>query len=213
MAHYFTDNRSLKEDRKEHSFRFSGHSFTFTTDHGVFSMQGIDYGTEVLLEAVAEENVSGSLLDMGCGYGVIGIVCKKLFPECDVTMADVNPRAVELAQYNCSSNRVSCTVVESDGFQVISDSFQWILTNPPIRAGKKVVYAMFEDAYAHLSEGGTFLAVIRRQQGAESALKKLKEVFGNSEVVLKDKGYWVLKSFKLTAIDADGIIVNCIKVK
>ena len=213
MAHYFTDNRNLKEDRKDHSFRFSGRSFTFTTDHGVFSMQGIDYGTQVLLKALSEENVTGRLLDMGCGYGVIGVVSKTIFPACDVTMADINPRAAQLAENNCLLNGADCHILISDGFQEISDTFQWIVTNPPIRAGKKVIYAMFEDAYAHLNETGTFLAVIRRQQGAESALRKLKEVFGNCEVIAKDKGYWILKSIKLTVSDTDGIIVNCIKVK
>lgn len=213
MAHYFTDNRNLKEDRKEHSFRFSGRLYTFTTDHGVFSMQGVDYGTRVLLEALAEEQVTDSLLDLGCGYGVIGIICKNLFPDCDVTMVDVNPRAVELAQLNSQANSADCHVFVSDGFSNVSNTYQWIVTNPPIRAGKKVIYAMFDDAYTHLHETGVFLAVIRKQQGAESALKKLKEVFGNCEVIAKDKGYWILKSYKLTAHDADGIIVNCIKVK
>lgn len=213
MAHYFTDNRNLTEDRKDHSFRFSGRTFTFTTDRGVFSKQNVDYGTEVLLQATAQEQLDGAVLDLGCGYGVVGIVIKTLFPSCRVTCVDINPRAVELAEINSRRNNTDCRIFVSDGFSGINDQFDAVITNPPIRAGKKVIYKMFDDAYASLNENGLFLAVIRRQQGAESALRKLKETFGNCTVAAKDKGYWVLKSLKLTATDADGIIVNCTRVK
>jgi len=201
VSHYFTDNRNLAENRKVHSFRFSGYSFTFTTDNGVFAKAGVDYGTEVLLECAANENLHGALLDLGCGYGVIGIVLKRLCDDLDVVCCDINPRAIELTEINCVSNAVSCAAVESDGFQAIQGEFNFIITNPPVRAGKQVIYKMFEDAKDRLCEGGVLLAVIRRKQGAESALRKLQEVFGNCETVARDKGYWVLRSERVDSFE------------
>jgi 16S rRNA (guanine1207-N2)-methyltransferase len=196
VTHYFTDNRNLKENRKEHSFRFSGHLYTFVTDNGVFSKTGVDYGTLVLLESCEKENLHGEILDMGCGYGAIGIVLKGLVPSAHVTCADVNPRACELTAINAEKNELPVEVLVSDGYAAVEGSFDAIVTNPPIRAGKKVIYPMFEDAFAHLHAGGIFLAVIRRAQGAESAQKKLLEVFGNCEIISRDRGYWVLKCVK-----------------
>ncbi len=197
-AHYFTDNRSLEENRKVHAFRFSGHLLEFTTDNGVFSKTGVDYGTQVILRAAAEEVLKGRVLDLGCGYGVIGICVKKLFPSCEVVCADINPRAAELAEINCRLNQTECSVVVSDGFSGIEGSFDTVITNPPIRTGKKVIYGMFEDASERLNPGGLFLAVVRKQQGAESAKRKLEDIFGNCTVVRRDKGYWILRSSKLT---------------
>ncbi len=197
MTHYFTDNRNLKENRKEHSFRFLGFLYTFVTDNGVFSKKNVDYGSMVLLESAQNESFHGSLLDMGCGYGVIGIVLKGIFPQCSITAVDVNPRAVELTQLNAEKNQKEIHAFVSDGYSEVTENFDGIVTNPPIRAGKKVIYQMFEDAHAHLNPDGVFLAVIRKQQGAESAKKKLTEVFGNCEVAAKDRGYWILRSVKI----------------
>ncbi len=196
MTHYFTDNRNLKENRKEHSFRFLGYSYTFVTDNGVFSKKNVDYGSMVLLESAQEQQFHGSLLDMGCGYGVIGIILKGIFPECSITCVDVNPRAVELTQLNAEKNQKEINAFVSDGYAEVLESFDGIITNPPIRAGKKVIYKMFEDAHTHLNHNGIFLAVIRKQQGAESAKNKLTEVFGNCDVIAKDRGYWILRSVK-----------------
>ena len=198
MAHYFTDNRNLEENRKDHSFRFSGHLYTFVTDNGVFSKTGVDRGTEVLLKACDREGISGKVLDLGCGYGAVSVVLGSLYPECGFTAVDINPRAAELTEINCRANSVSCKVSVSDGFSEVKGRFDVIITNPPIRAGKKVIYAMFEDSFTHLKMKGRFYAVIRRKQGAESALKKLTEVFGNCEVIERDGGYWVLKCTRLT---------------
>ena len=198
MAHYFTDNRNLEENRKEHSFRFSGHLYTFVTDNGVFSKTGVDRGTEILLKACLNQIRRGAALDLGCGYGVVSVVLGSLNPDVKMSAVDINPRAVELTELNCARNNVSCRAYVSDGFSEINGRFMQILTNPPIRAGKKVIYTMFEDAFTHLNDAGSIFVVIRRKQGAESALKKLDEVFGNCEVIARDKGYWVLKSTKLT---------------
>lgn len=198
VTHYFTDNRNLTENRKEHSFRFSGHLYTFITDNGVFSKTAVDYGSQVLLENAVRQDLRGSVLDMGCGYGVLSVVLAHMFPDCSVTGVDVNPRAVELTALNAAGNGTDVRTFVSDGYEGVAESFDAIVTNPPIRAGKKVIYKMFEDAREHLYDNGIFLAVIRRQQGAESAVRKLTDVFGNCEVIDRDKGYWILFCRKLT---------------
>ena len=198
MTHYFTDNRSLEKNRKEQSFRFFGHEYVFTTDNGVFSKEGVDYGSMVLLETAVNE-IHGSVLDLGCGYGVIGIVAASLNPQGSVTCVDTNPRAVELTDLNAQQNHTSVQALVSDGFSEIDDrKFDVILTNPPIRAGKKVIYRLFAESRDHLYNNGILFAVIRRQQGAESAVKELNGLFGNCEVVNRDRGYWVLKCVNRT---------------
>ena len=197
-THYFTDNQNLEENRKEHSFRFSGILFTFITDNGVFSKTGIDYGSKVLLREVCKNGINGNVLDMGCGYGTIGVVINKMSPDCSVSCVDVNPRAVVLTDINAKQNGCEISTYVSDGFGSVNGTYDYVITNPPIRAGKKVIYQMFEDAYAHLNDGGKLIAVIRRKQGAESAVKKFNEIFGNCEILTRDKGYWILQSSKLT---------------
>lgn len=197
-AHYFTDNRNLSENRKDHSFRFSGRLFTFTTDNGVFSKSEIDEGSEILLKTIEQKGIHGSVLDLGCGYGVIGITLKTLFPDTHVKMVDINPRAVELAGINCTRNSVECDCCVSDGLNQVRETFDYIITNPPIRTGKKVIYKMFEDSYAHLHENGELIAVIRRKQGAESAVKKFQEIFGNCTILERNRGFWVIQGKKLT---------------
>ena len=195
--HYFTDNRDLPSRKREMKYFFLGTEYTFTVDDGVFSKREVDYGTHTLLKALSEEPVSGSVLDLGCGYGVIGTVLKKNFPDITLTAVDVNPRAAELAEENAVKNGAPFEVLVSDGFEEIRERvFDVVVTNPPIRAGKKVIYRMFEDASAHLREGGRFYAVIRRNQGAESAMNRLAELFGSCDLIDRDRGYWVLKCVK-----------------
>ncbi len=197
MNHYFTDNRQLPQNRKEITFRFSCFKFSFISDNGVFSKDSVDMGSIVFLNALAKEALGEKLLDVGCGYGTIGITLKKLFPASTVTMVDVNPRALELAEINVKRNEVDAEVRLSDIYeQVAEHDFTDIITNPPIRAGKAVIYKIFEEAHAHLRTGGHLYVVIRKQHGAPSAQKKIASVFGNCEVIYKEKGYFVLKSTK-----------------
>lgn len=135
---------------------------------------------------------------MGCGYGTLGIVIKKLYPSCSVVSVDINPRAVELTQINSQQNGTTITAYLSNGFESVKEQFDCIVTNPPIRAGKTVIYQMFTDAYEHLHAGGRLIVVIRKKQGAESAVKKINEIFSNCEILTRDKGYWILSSKKLT---------------
>ena len=196
--HYFTDNRDLPSRKREMKYFFLGTEYAFITDDGVVSKGEVDYGTHTLLKALSEESLTGSVLDLGCGYGVIGVVLKKSFPDITLTAVDVNPRAAELATENAAKNGTPFEVLVSDGFEGIAErTFDTVVTNPPIRAGKKVIYRMFEDAHAHLTEGGRFYAVIRRNQGAESAMNKLAELFGSCDLIDRDRGYWVLKCVKM----------------
>jgi len=184
----------LASNRKTIRFLVRGNLYEMETDNGVFSKAGLDFGTRVLLETITLD--SGlDVLDMGCGYGPIGIVVAKEFSS-NVTMADVNDRAVVLAQDNALKNKVSTTVVQSDGFANVSGVFDVILMNPPIRTGKKVIYGLFAAAMDHLSVGGRLILVINKNQGAESALAFLRTLSEKVDVLGKKSGYYVISSEK-----------------
>jgi 16S rRNA (guanine1207-N2)-methyltransferase len=169
---------------------------TFVTDAGVFSRGEVDNGTRALLEALPEE-MAGEILDLGCGWGVIGISVALKWPEARVTMADVNLRALELARKNAEKNRAGVTCAESDGMEAfMGKAFDAVITNPPIRAGKQVIYKMFADAAECLKPGGALYLVIRKQQGAESCLKYLQTLYPRVEKLDRSGGFWVLKASK-----------------
>lgn len=193
QRHYFTNNDDLKSKRKEVSFRFLNHDLKFISDEGVFSKDSIDYGSKFLLECVSSQENVQSLLDMGCGYGLIGIALSKHFNiKCD--MVDINQRALNLAKENVILNKVNCQVYESNLFENVESKYDCIVTNPPIRAGKKVIYSLFEEASKFLNEDGTLWIVIRKQHGAESAIKFLNTIYQKVEIIDKSKGFWVIKS-------------------
>jgi 16S rRNA (guanine1207-N2)-methyltransferase len=165
------------------------------TDAGVFSKDKVDYGSQVMIKTLPD--LSGNILDLGCGYGVIGLSIAQTNPEAHVTMVDVNQRAVDLANQNIERNKIkNATAFVSDGFQQVTGLFHAIVSNPPIRAGKKVIYALFEQSMEYLHPGGSLYLVIQKKQGAKSAVDKLQSVFGNCEVINKQGGYWILKSIR-----------------
>ncbi|MEG0346011.1 MAG: methyltransferase [Erysipelotrichaceae bacterium] len=197
MSHYFTDNRQLAQNRKEISFRFSCFNYLFTTDNGVFSKGNIDEGTQILLNTIINDINGNKVLDLGCGYGPVGIVVKHTYPEASVHMVDVNPRAVELAIINSTNNSVETEIKVSNVYENVEDKdYTTIITNPPIRAGKAVIYEMFDKSIDHLSNNGVLFVVIRKQQGAMSAKVKIESVFGNCDIIHKEKGYIILKAIK-----------------
>jgi 16S rRNA (guanine1207-N2)-methyltransferase len=196
VSHYYSENQDVPHSRKEVSFRFLDICITLITDSGVFSKDHLDPGSELLLQHISQQFNKQTFCDAGCGYGAIGITVKKLFPNSSVTMFDINQRAVETAIENCKSNNVQCEVIHSDGFDKISESFDMIAINPPIRAGKSVIYRMFEEIEKHTNKEGILLVVIRKQHGAQSAMTKLTEIFGNCEMIDRSMGYWILKSIK-----------------
>ena len=191
--HYYTAAPQSAHKPAQVSFDYRGHSLTFATDSGVFSRTELDRGTEVLLDALPE-TVAGSVLDMGCGYGVIGVAVGKQWPETQITMADINQRACSLSRDNARANGVQAQVLESDGYEKVMDRhYDLILQNPPIRAGKAVIYKMFADASHCLNLGGELWLVIRKQQGAPSAMTYLKTLFETVEAVEKKSGFWILR--------------------
>lgn len=190
--HYYTENPTSKHKPAQVEYIYRGKKLLFDTDSGVFSRTEIDRGTHELLCALPE-NISGKVLDLGCGYGVIGISLGKVFSDTDIIMADINQRACQLSADNARKNGVAAKVLQSDGYASIEDiDFDHIVQNPPIRAGKSVIYAMFAEAANRLSENGTLWLVIRKQQGAESAIKYLKTLFANVEPIAKKGGFWIL---------------------
>lgn len=196
MTHYFTDNRQLPQNRKKHEFRIWGFRVCFITDNGVFSKTQVDFGSELLLKSLVLDDMEGKVLDVGCGYGTLGISLKVGKPTLDIDMIDVNDRALELVALNAEENKVSVKAFKSNMFENVIDDYNHIITNPPIRAGKAVVYGIFEGAYKHLKENGALWVVIRKQQGAKSAIEEINRLFGNCIVVDKEKGYYILKAVK-----------------
>ncbi|MCP3029555.1 class I SAM-dependent methyltransferase [Halobacillus sp. A5] len=197
--HYYSKSTEAKSNEKSWTYALLGHSFTFTTDHAVFSKAEVDFGSRVLIDAFTPPPISGDVLDLGCGYGPIGLSIAKAHTDRKVLMVDVNERALHLARKNAAQNQVdNVTIKESDRFSNLeNESFAAILTNPPIRAGKQVVHAMFEESFAALDPEGELWIVIQKKQGAPSAKEKLEELFGNAEIIVKKKGYYILKSKKV----------------
>jgi 16S rRNA (guanine1207-N2)-methyltransferase len=192
LSHYFSKNQSETQSKpKRVSFFIGNDRFEFTTDSGVFSKQGLDFGSRLLLESI-ETRPSDKVLDLGCGYGPIGIALQKKYQSM-VWMSDVNQRALELTTMNAVHLKAAVQVIESDGFNSIDGLFDVIVSNPPIRAGKQVMYQLFRDAQKHLLEGGRFVIVIRKDQGAESAYKELLTYFQNVSIIAKKSGYFIIE--------------------
>jgi len=194
--HYYSKTPGAESNPQWWNFTLRGHNMRFKTDQGVFSKNEVDFGSRVLIEEFTEPNVEGPLLDVGCGYGPIGLSLAKSFENRDVHLVDVNNRALDLARENAVQNDVSSVkVYESDCLdQVTSSDFAAILTNPPIRAGKKTVHRILEQSADRLTLGGELWVVIQKKQGAPSAKVKLEELLGNAEVVTKKKGYYILRA-------------------
>ena len=197
MPHYYTNNVDMKSEESLIHLKYRNHDLYFVSDHGVFSKERVDYGSRVLLDAMDIKENQKTLLDVGCGYGTLGISLKKEYPWLSVEMVDVNERALKLANKSILKNGVDhIKAYESYIYENVKNSFDVIVTNPPIRAGKKVVFEILEKAYDHLNDQGEIFVVIQKKQGAPSAKTKLEEVFGNCEIIKKDKGYYILKSVK-----------------
>ncbi|RJX36684.1 class I SAM-dependent methyltransferase [Paenibacillus pinisoli] len=196
-GHYYSKTPEVNHNRQTHADSLRGNPMKFVTDAGVFSKTGVDYGSRVLVETM-ELQEGDRVLDVGCGYGPIGLTAARLVGSGHVTMIDINERAVELAKENAKLNGITnATILQSDLFEAVkTERFQVILTNPPIRAGKAVVHRIFEEGYELLQEGGSMWVVIQKKQGAPSAMDKLEAIFGEVEEVTRDKGYWILRAQK-----------------
>ena len=190
--HYYSESPNSEHRFAEASYVYRGQALRFITDAGVFSRGEVDFGTDVLLRSLPED-MTGRVLDLGCGWGPVGVSVGKKYPGCSIVMSDVNQRALELAKNNAAANGVQAETLQSDGLDGVNGPFDYILTNPPIRAGKQVIYRLFAQSAEKLTEKGELYIVIRKQQGAESAIKYLKTIFEEVETVEKSGGFWVIR--------------------
>ena len=193
MEHYYSNNPTSKSEERLLEYSIKGVNLKFISDNGVFSKNHVDFATSLLLNALAEEEIKGTVLDVGCGYGVIGITLAKLF-NVEVAMLDINERALGLAKRNAIKNGLyNIEIIESNGFEKIEKQYDVIVTNPPIRAGKEVIYKMYDDAKKYLNNGGKFYLVINKKHGAPTTIKHLEELFECVEVIDKKAGFNVIR--------------------
>lgn len=196
MSHYFTTDQSA-HDYKEINYSFQNVEYNFKTDRGVFSKDQIDYGTRVLIDGVFSDNEQGaaSLIDMGAGYGPVAIILGKVL-NVQPVMVEVNEDAISLLNDNIAKNKISGKVLSREDYDRTDAGAELYVTNPPFRAGKDVVIDIIKDGFNRLDAAGKFYMVVQKKQGMKSYKDSIDQLFGNVEVVLKDKGYYVLKGIK-----------------
>ena len=192
---YYAENPDSAHDIHELKVTLLRQSFTFLTDSGVFSKKMVDYGSQVLLNTLDFE-IGKTLLDLGCGYGPLGISLAKV-QDVKPTMVDINNRAIDLAKQNAQKNGVEADIFQSNIYEKVNGTFDYIISNPPIRAGKQVVHTIISESINYLKVGGNLTIVIQKKQGAPSAKAKMEEVFGNVEILKRVKGYYILRSEKI----------------
>ena len=191
---YYAENPDAAHDIHELRVDLLGEKMTFLTDAGVFSKKMVDFGSQLLLKCL-EVNQGETVLDVGCGYGPLGLSLAKAYGV-QATMVDINNRALDLARQNAERNKVEATIFQSNIYEQVEGTFDHVISNPPIRAGKQVVHEIIEKSKDFLVTDGDLTIVIQKKQGAPSAKSKMEEVFGNCEIVKKDKGYYILRSVK-----------------
>ncbi|QUW20386.1 class I SAM-dependent methyltransferase [Sporosarcina sp. Marseille-Q4063] len=197
--HYYSKDPTVKSQPKELFVTLRQRSFRFVTDAGVFSKGDVDFGSRLLAESFVMPEVEGDVLDVGCGYGPIGLSIAASFPERKIHMVDVNERALSLSAKNAENNSISnIEIYPSDALDdVATTGFSAILTNPPIRAGKKTVFSFYDGAFSKLKTGGELWVVIQKKQGAPSTIQHLEKLFGNAEIIVKKKGYHIIRAIKV----------------
>lgn len=195
MSQYFDKNPETNKEIYKFGWNIGEYKFYFNTSNSVFSKNGLDFGSMLLIETVIKENIDfkGRILDLGCGYGPIGIILGKKIDNSQITMVDINERALELANINAKENKVENKVktINRAQFENIDETYDMVVTNPPIRAGKDVVFSFYEKAYSLLNSGGKLYVVIQKKQGAPSTKEKLGTLFNNCEVANKKSGYFI----------------------
>lgn len=191
MSQYFDNDKNIKSERKIIKFNFDNKVFSIYSDNGIFSKDRFDYGTRVLLNSVDIDKLSGNVLDLGCGLGVVGIILGTFNKGINIDMVDINERAIDLAKNNLVLNNVKANVFVSDIYSNIDNKYDFIITNPPIRAGKNVIRGFLLGSYDYLKDDGILYFVMRKDHGVKSMIKELSVKF-NTSIVNKDKGFYVV---------------------
>lgn len=192
MAHYFENDNTLKSEEKIVKVKINNQDFEFITDNGVFSKKGLDFGTRTLLESLPLDKIKGSILDFGCGYGPIGIYISRN-TTAKVHMIDINRRSLKLARKNVGLNHVNVKIYESDVYSNVEEKFDFIISNPPIRVGKEILYKILFEAKEHLKKNGELWIVINKNQGAKTIAFDLKKEY-TVEIITKKKGFYIIKA-------------------
>lgn len=193
MAQYF-ENTNLPSKITEYEAYFLKTKFIFKADNGVFSKEKLDFGTRLLLENLPMKEMKGDILDLGCGYGVVSIILSK-FIDAKFDAVDVNRRALHLFEMNIKLNKVSnINFFESNCYENVDKKYDYIITNPPIRAGKEIVYKMLREAKDYLKDNGYLYFVMRKDHGVKTAIRDISDIY-NCEIVCKEKGFFVIKCF------------------
>lgn len=191
MSQYFDNDKNIKSERKIIKFNFDNKVFSIYSDNGVFSKDRFDYGTRVLLNSVDIDKLFGNVLDLGCGLGVVGIILGTFNKGINIDMVDINERAIDLAKNNLVLNNVKANVFVSDIYSNIDNKYDFIITNPPIRAGKNVIRGFLLGSYDYLKDDGILYFVMRKDHGVKSMIGELSVKF-NTSIVNKDKGFYVV---------------------
>lgn len=192
MNHYFKSTHKNPLNRKRIPFRFLGVDIEFESHENIFSKDHVDEGTQLLLSSLPPLQSDSKVLDLGCGYGVVGITIKKLTPQSSVYCSDINEDALALCELNAKLNEVELQCIHSDGFQNIHQSFDKILFNPPIRVGKAILFPLYLECMKHLETDGTLWMVIRKDKGAQSTMNFLIEQGYQVKKITQDKGFWII---------------------
>jgi len=196
MSHYYINDPNLRSEIKEIAYDFRGEKLKLKTDLGVFSKDRVDFGSNLLLNTLDEELDGKDILDVGCGYGVIGLSIAKRYKTANVHLIDVNKRAIELARMNSLENKIeNVNIYESNIYAKVEAKFDLIITNPPIRAGKIVVHSIVLGSVDYLKAGGAIYVVIKKNQGAPSLIREMEKIF-NVSILEKKNGYYILKGVK-----------------
>ena len=193
MEHYFTNNSNLKSDFRTIHYEYAGDTIEFTSDLGVFSKDKIDFGSRLLVENYLKLGLPQvSLLDVGCGYGFIGISLAKI-KNVNATMVDVNKRAVHLTKMNIKNNKIEhATCFESNIYESVEGLYDVVITNPPIRTGRETVLTFLRDSKKFLKPGGELWFVMRKDQGGLTVAKKLEDLY-KIEIIAKSKGFLIFR--------------------
>lgn len=193
MSMYFENDDTIKSNKQKIKINYQDLSLEIYTDNGLFSKDKFDYGSRLLLETITKNNISGKILDLGCGYGIIGIILSKTFPQTTVDMVDITDRAIEIAKENVSNLNIQNTnIFKSDIYENINSKYDYIITNPPIRAGKATIRKFLIEAKDYLNNTGELWFVMRKDHGVKSILKELEQHYLTS-IESKSKGFYIVK--------------------